>query len=115
MTEIFVFGSNTQGRHGKGAALYAIKHCGAVYGKAEGLQGNSYAIVTKNISGVGGPITLEDVAQGVFRFLQFAVNNDHRTFFVAKIGCGLSGFKESEIRPLFNNVPDNVKLPEGWR
>ena len=30
--QIFVFGSNTQGRHGKGAALTAKNKFGAVYG-----------------------------------------------------------------------------------
>ena len=47
---IFVFGSNLEGRHGAGAALFAKNNFGAIYGKSEGLQGNSYAIPTKDIS-----------------------------------------------------------------
>jgi hypothetical protein len=48
--QIFVFGSNTQGRHGKGAALTAKNKFGAIYGQAEGLQGQSYAIITKDLT-----------------------------------------------------------------
>lgn len=40
---VFVFGSNLAGRHGKGAALWARQHRGAVYGQGIGLQGNSCA------------------------------------------------------------------------
>ena len=47
--EIFVFGSNRQGRHGKGAALTARNKFGAIYGQSEGLQGQSYAIITKEL------------------------------------------------------------------
>ena len=50
MTEIFVFGSNLAGRHGKGAALAALKEHGAVYGHGSGYRGNSYAIPTKGLS-----------------------------------------------------------------
>lgn len=48
--QIAVFGSNTQGRHGKGAALWCKQHAGAVYGQAKGLQGQSYAIITKDLT-----------------------------------------------------------------
>jgi hypothetical protein len=46
--QVFVFGSNLAGRHGKGAALDAIKFYGAIYGQGIGRQGNSYAIPTKD-------------------------------------------------------------------
>jgi len=48
MTPIFVFGSNRAGRHGNGAALAARRQHGAIYGQGEGLQGQSYAIPTKD-------------------------------------------------------------------
>jgi hypothetical protein len=113
--EIFVFGSNTQGRHGQGAALHAIKHHGAVYGYERGVIGNSYAIVTKNISGVGPAVTLREIEIDVGFFINFAHRHRHLTFNVTKIGCGLAGFKEEEIKPFFKRVPPNVNLPEDWR
>jgi len=48
--EIFVFGSNPEGRHGRGAAKYAKDKFGAIYGKGRGLQGQSYALPTKNLT-----------------------------------------------------------------
>ena len=48
--QIFVFGSNTQGRHGLGAAKIALQKFGAKYGQAEGIQGQSYAIITKDLT-----------------------------------------------------------------
>lgn len=43
-SQIFVFGSNTLGYHTGGASGTARKKFGAVWGQAEGLQGQSYAI-----------------------------------------------------------------------
>jgi hypothetical protein len=45
---VFVFGSNLAGRHGKGAALWARQHRGAIYGQGVGRQGNAYAIPIKD-------------------------------------------------------------------
>lgn len=45
---VFVFGSNLGGRHGKGAALCARQHRGAIYGQGVDRQGNAYAIPTKD-------------------------------------------------------------------
>lgn len=115
MNHIFVFGSNTEGRHGKGAALTAIQKYGAIYGQAEGLQGRSYAIITKELRPWKHPITLNDIRLGVNKFLYFAKQTEDKwTFQVTKIGCGLAGFKEKEIAPLFKNSPKNVILPYGW-
>ena len=47
-TELFVFGSNEAGRHGKGAALHAKQHYGAEYGVGVGPSGDAYAIPTKD-------------------------------------------------------------------
>ena len=46
--EVFVFGSNPEGRHGAGAAKIAQKF-GAKYGTGRGLMGQSYGLVTKNL------------------------------------------------------------------
>lgn len=114
MNEIFVFGSNREGRHGKGAALHARMNYGAIYGQAKGPQGRSYAIVTKELRRGYPRVTLREVEDQVVEFLSYAASRPHETFIVTKIGCGLAGFKESEIRPLFHNAPPNVRLPEGW-
>lgn len=108
---IFVFGSNREGRHGKGAALHAKIHHGAINGQAEGLQGSSYAIITKELRRGQPPVTLDEVKAGVLTFLGFARLNHRFTFNVTPIGCGLAGFKVSQIAPLFRGSPPNVVLP----
>lgn len=110
--EIFVFGSNRQGRHGAGAARAALQLHGAVYGQAEGIQGSSYAIVTKELRPSHPPVSLAEVAEGVSRFLDFARTHTSLTFRVTPIGCGLAGFTPDQIAPLFKNAPSNVVLPE---
>lgn len=111
---IFVFGSNRQGRHGKGAALTALKEYGAVYGQAKGRQGNSYAIVTKELRNGYQPVTLEEVKSQIRKFLQYAGEHPDLLFFVTKIGCGLAGFDEEVIKKEFVGAPSNCVLPEGW-
>lgn len=108
---IFVFGSNRQGRHGAGAAHWATTHKGAIHGQAEGLQGESYAIITKELRTNHPKVTLDEIAQGVTRFLQFAHTRPDLHFTVTPIGCGLAGFTPTQIAPLFTNAPDNVTLP----
>jgi len=108
---IFVFGSNTEGRHGKGAALEARRHWGAIYGQARGLQGQSYAIVTKDLSRGQRSIPLDAIAAEVREFLYFASLHPEHTFKVAAIGCGLAGYLPSEIAPMFTNRTPNVELP----
>lgn len=112
MTEIFVFGSNEAGRHGKGAALTALKQYGAKYGQGLGRQGLSYAIPTKNSN--LAVLSLTTIKQYVDKFLQYARENPELTFNVTRIGCGLAGYKDEQIGPLFNDAPNNCKLPNEW-
>ena len=111
---IFVFGSNRQGRHGKGAALEArLKH-GAVYGQAMGLQGDSYAICTKELRAWhngGRPVRLAELVPQIDALLIIAANHPDWEFIVTPIGCGLAGFKPEQVAPLFMGHPSNVKLP----
>jgi len=100
---IFVFGSNTEGRHSKGAALYARQNHGAIYGQPKGLQGNSYAIVTKNLNPKLGKygyrsISLYDIQLQIGDLFVFALQNKHLTFFVSKIGTGNAGYTNKEIK-----------------
>lgn len=110
MTDIFVFGSNLAGRHGKGAALHARKYCGAVYGQGEGLQGSSYAIPTKDANLQTLP--LDTIAVHVAVFLEFAFAHPELHFQVTPIGCGLAGYKPRDIAWMFDlPAPKNVTLP----
>lgn len=110
--EIFVFGSNLEGRHGKGAAREALMEHGAVWGQAEGKQGNSYAIPTKRTPYKG--MTLEDIAKGIKKFLRYAKLHPELTFRVTAIGTGLAGWEMKDIAPLFKKAPSNCILPDEW-
>lgn len=107
--EVFVFGSNLRGLHGGGAAYVAYKQFGAVMGQGVGFQGQSYAIPTMQ----GGVDTIRPY---VDEFILFAKGHPELTFLVTRIGCGIAGFTNNEISPLFakaHNI-DNIVLPEGW-
>jgi hypothetical protein len=113
MRHIFVFGSNLAGVHGAGSALEALKHHGAKMGQGIGLQGDSYAIPTKNEHLRTLPIQYVEIF--IYGFLWFAQQNPDMEFHVVKIGCGLAGFTEDQIKPFFKDAPSNCILPEGWR
>ena len=113
--EIFVFGSNLSGIHGAGAARHAFTHHGAVMGQGMGLQGSSYALPTKGVKISFMP--LEDIGRHVAAFISFAQIRPDLTFRVTRVGCGLAGFKDTEIAPLFRGALglSNIRLPKGWR
>jgi hypothetical protein len=107
---IFVFGSNLAGRHGKGAALFARKHYGAIYGQGEGRQGQSYAIPTKDEQ--LKTLDLDDIQYYCERFIHYAEMNPTEHFKLTPIGCGLAGYKPYHIAPFFVDTPKNVLLPQ---
>ncbi|GAB4021388.1 A1S_2505 family phage non-structural protein [Spirosoma koreense] len=111
-SQIFVFGSNLSGRHGKGAAKMAL-NWGAIYGQAEGLQGQTYAIPTKDRS-VKHSLSIQEIKPFVNNFLDFARTNSSLQFLVTEIGCGLAGFTPLQIGPLFEEGVyfENIWLPE---
>jgi len=109
---IFVFGSNLAGRHGKGAALFALQNHGAIYGQGVGRQGNSYAIPTKDAELKSLP--LDAIRKYVNQFLAYAAANDAIQFEVSRVGCGLAGYKDHDISPMFRKSPVHVHLPDGW-
>lgn len=109
---IFVFGSNLAGRHGKGAALFARQHHGAIYGQGRGHQGNSYAIATKDEK--LRTLSLEAIECEVRTFLLYASMNPGLRFQVTAIGTGLAGYKHEQIAPLFKGAPANCILPAEW-
>ena len=107
--EIFVFGSNLAGSHGGGAALLAYNRFGAIWGQGVGLQGQSYGIPTMQ----GG---VETIKPYVDEFIAFARQHPELTFLVTRIGCGIAGFTNEQISPLFSEAHnvDNIVLPLGW-
>lgn len=111
--KIFVFGSNLAGRHGKGAALAAREQHGAVYGVGVGPTGNAYAIPTKDRSLRTLPLNV--IQRHVMEFLAYAQEHPQLQFNVTRVGCGLAGYTDPQIAPMFMNAPDNCELPEGWR
>lgn len=110
----FVFGSNEAGRHGKGAALCAKQYFGAIYGQGHGEQGNSYALATKDAS--LHSLSLDEIRENVRIFLQHAKNHPHKIFAVSRVGCGLAGYKDEDIAPMFKGSPSNVYfLEKSWK
>jgi hypothetical protein len=112
--EIFVFGSNYAGKHGKGAALIALKKFGARNGVGTGLMGKCYGIATKDRNLKILPLKI--IESQIGKFIRFAKRNPNLTFLVTPIGCGLAGYKPLDIAPLFFNydIPENVKLPDSF-
>lgn len=110
---IFTFGSNLAGRHGKGAALWAMQHRGAMYGKGVGLHGDSYAIPTKDRR--LRTLPLADIEMWVGKFLTQARQRSDLTFQLTPIGCGLAGYKPEQIAPMFRDAPPNVLLPDEFK
>lgn len=108
--EIFVFGSNLAGMHGGGAARIAYEQFGAQWGVGVGRTGQCYAIPTMQ----GG---VETIHPYVDEFTHYAKQHPELTFLVTRIGCGIAGFTDEQIAPLFIAAHDlpNVALPEGWR
>lgn len=107
--EVFVFGSNLDGHHYGGAARIAEEKFGAIFGQGVGLQGQSYAIPTMQ----GG---VETIRPYVDEFIEFAKQHPELIFYVTRIGCGIAGFQDSEIAPLFTAAVgmENVALPQSF-
>lgn len=107
--DIFVFGSNLEGIHAGGAARTAYEKFGAEWGQGVGLQGQSYAIPTMQ----GG---IDTIKPYVDQFIDVARECDQNTFYVTRVGCGIAGFTDEEIAPLFKDAMNlyNVRLPESF-
>jgi hypothetical protein len=113
LREIFVFGSNLAGRHGKGAALHARHYYGAKYGIGEGPTGHAYAIPAKDAK--LRTLPLERIEDYVKLFLAYAEGHPELMFRVTAIGTGLAGYRHEDIAPMFARAPANCRLPDEWR
>lgn len=107
--EVFVFGSNVNGQHCSGAARTAYEHFGAVWGKGVGIQGSSYAIPTMQ-----GDLNI--LRLYVDDFIDYASTHPYLMFFVTRIGCGIAGYRDNQIAPLFKNALQykNIFLPSSF-
>ena len=126
-SEIMIFGSNRAGRHGAGAALQAYRDFGAVYGCGEGLRGKSYAYPT--LDEHLRKVHMHDLVASRDLLYKCAGEHPELTFMLTKVGCGLAGYPEEEMRALFSRLeehrvgvivpykqrPANIILPEDWR
>ena len=107
--ERFVFGSNLAGQHAGGAARLAFEKFGAEWGNGVGPQGQCYAIPTMQ-----GPI--ETIKPYADDFISYAKLHPLNRFLLTRVGCGIAGFTDEEIAPLFVEALDipNVSIPEAW-
>lgn len=117
--EIFVFGSNLSGIHGAGAARAAMDHYGAKFGVGVGFTGDSYAIPTKS-RGIAFTLPVEEIKEYVDAFKRASANvcgldGKQLQYFVTRVGCGLAGYSDEDIAPLFKGCGDNCNFPEEWK
>lgn len=112
MKKIFVFGSNLKGIHGGGAARYAYDNYNAEWGCGIGRTGDCYAIPTKNEKILTLPLNV--IEKYVDEFIAYANENSELMFEVTKIGCGLAGYTNDDIAPMFIDVPSNCLLDVEW-
>lgn len=112
-SSVFVFGSNLGGLHGRGAAATAFRHHGAEYGVGEGRTGSAYALPTKDAALKSLP--LESVLAAIERFKTYAAEHPEEAFEVTRVGCGLAGFRDSDVYQAFRDAPVNCVLPYVWQ
>lgn len=112
---IFVFGSNELGRHGGGAAKAAMAH-GARYGQGFGPQGDSFGIPTcaKPTNEPDSTISPDKLRYYIYTFILYAKMNPQETFQVTRVGCGLAGWADAVVAPLFAEAPANCEFDSAW-
>jgi hypothetical protein len=108
----WVFGSNLAGRHGAGAALVAVQRFNAVYGTGTGLQGQAYAIPTKDR--LLRPLTIPQIADYVDTFVSLTRRRPKSRWWVTRVGCGLAGYSDHQIAPMFK-LAKNCSFAEQWK
>jgi ribA/ribD-fused uncharacterized protein len=140
LNEIFCFGSNPAGRHGAGAAKVAVNF-GAQYGQGRGLAGNTYALITKNLTAgftekatgitydLEGPrsVSLEMITENIRELYETARNNPEKKFLIAftfdtwpngSDKKSLNGYTSTEIFNVFTdlpNIPNNIVFHDSYQ
>ena len=110
---IFVFGSNEAGAHGGGAALAALRKHGAVMHVGRGPMGSSYAIPT--LDHLLKQLPIHTITRNVNHFLWYARQHASLEFQVTRIGCGIAGFSDDEIAPMFRESSANCFFDLAWK
>jgi len=111
--QVFVFGSNLAGRHGRGAAKIAKDCFGAVYGIGKGITGDCYALPTKDFKVL--TLSLSSIEMHIDEFIRFAEHHEDFEFLVTEVGTGLAGYSPEVIAPLFKDAPSNCVFSENWK
>jgi hypothetical protein len=124
LNTIFVFGSNPEGRHGAGAAKVAKEQFGAVYGQGEGLQGNAYALPTKDLRITANKgfksISFNQIVENIKKLYNVANQNPTKQFKVAyrnTTDISLNGYTGLEMIEMFNQagtIPSNIIFSKEW-
>lgn len=109
---LFVFGSNEAGMHLGGAAKAAMSK-GAVFGHSYGQAGDTWAIPTMDLDLRVMPMAR--IQQYVTGFLAYAEGHPKLNFQVTRIGCGIAGYSDKQIAPMFVGAPLNCQFDEQWR
>lgn len=115
--EVFVFGSNLAGIHGAGAAKIAKENFGAIWNVGIGLHGRygrSYAIPTKNENFKVLDLFMIEAMIKDFIIVTKVNLHDNTQWFVTRVGCGLAGYKDEQIAPMFKGAR-NCSFAEEWR
>ena len=121
---IFVFGSNPEGRHGAGAAKVAREKFGAIYGQGEGLQGNAYALPTKDLrvkknNGLRS-ISETQIVTNIKKLYEVAKQNPDKQFKIAYRNtdkASLNGYTGLEMIDMFikaGPIPSNIVFSKEW-
>ena len=110
--QVFVFGSNMNGNHAGGAARLAVEKFGAIMGKSEGIQGQSYAIPTldKDMQ----KVTEKELMDALANLRHYATEHPEKEFLLTAIGTGIAGFDPNYMAymVLRAKLPDNVTMPK---
>lgn len=116
--QIFVFGSNIEERHGAGTARLCLNKYGAKYGQASGLQGQSYGLITTDLTKPRPSRTPQQIIKEIERFYEFAKENPQLEFLVAYTaeGYNLCGYSSKALAKMFATfeIPENVIFNEAF-
>lgn len=111
--QIAVVGTNPQGIHGAGAALWARNNAGLKLGHYEGLCGQSWGIVTKDLLAEKHPsITEDEILYQLTNLATYSRSHPELEFIIFYSGKGynLNGYTPQEMANIFSMVDwaDNV-------
>lgn len=110
--QIFVFNSNLAGRHSDGHADFAYRNFGAIYGVGKGPMNQCYALPTKGM--LLKTLPLSEIKEHVKDFLWYTDTHVHDEFYLTRVGCGLAGYQNWQIAPMFEGYRPNIIFPNDW-